>query len=268
MKDKTAQTGYQGQPDWPGKPTIIEDAETVRIRSGAVVYGGARLGRHCHIAHNAVIREGNQLGRHCSVGTNTTLDPGNNIGDYVRIHANCYIANAEICSHVFIGPGVIFTDDLHPMCPKYQSCRKPTTIMPLASIGAGAILMPGVTIGHRALVAAGAIVTEDVMPGAVVVGNPARQVKHVSDLRCDVGHYGVPYEWWVALEKKVCDQCGKWGGLYLHAPSQLRFCSKCHTTYDRPAGTIALESDPKEPPVVKADEEPAQEESPPAGMPG
>jgi acetyltransferase-like isoleucine patch superfamily enzyme len=165
------------------------------IRSFAVVYAGADLGQRVQVGHGALIREGNVVGDDCSVGTHAVLEGHCRIGPRSRIHSQCFLELATIGEDVFIGPGVIFTDDPHPPCPKYLECGQGVTVEDGVSIGAGVVLLPGVTVGAGALVGAGAVVTADVEPGMVVVGNPARATKKVEELECSAGFFERPYGW-------------------------------------------------------------------------
>jgi UDP-2-acetamido-3-amino-2,3-dideoxy-glucuronate N-acetyltransferase len=127
----------------------------------------------------------------CSIGDNTK------IGAFVEIQKNAHVgANCKISSHtficegvtiedgVFVGHGVMFTNDKHPRAVNPDGSMQtekdwkviPTLVKKGASIGSGAIIICGVTIGESALIGAGAVVTKDVAPGTVVAGVPARQV--------------------------------------------------------------------------------------------
>ena len=124
------------------------------------------------------------------------LEFGNRIGDRVRIHSGCFLEMVTIEDDVFVGPNVVFTDDPHPMdCPRYKECKGGAVVRRLARIGANATILPGVEIGEGALVGAGSVVVDDVPPGMVVVGNPARVVKAVNDLECPPGFFERPYTW-------------------------------------------------------------------------
>jgi acetyltransferase-like isoleucine patch superfamily enzyme len=97
---------------------------------------------------------------------------------------------------VFIGPGVVFTDDPHPMgCPRYKECLGGATVRPLARIGAGSVILPGVVVGRNSLVGAGSLVISDVPDNMVVAGQPARVIKRVDELVCGPGFFQKPYEW-------------------------------------------------------------------------
>lgn len=165
------------------------------IRSHAVVYAGATIGARFNAGHGALVREGNVLGDDVSVGTNAAVEYGNRIGDRVRIHTGCFLANCVIEHDVFIGPNVVFTDDPHPMCPRYRDCVGGATVRRHVSVGANVTVLPGVEIGEGSLVGAGSVVAANVAPGVVVAGNPARVVKKIDELVCWPGFFERPYVW-------------------------------------------------------------------------
>ena len=123
------------------------------------------------------------------------LEPGNRVGNRTRIHTHCFLEHVTLGARVFLGPGVVFTDDPHPMCPRYEDCVLGATVEDDVSIGGGAVILPGVRIGAGSLVGAGSVVTRDVEPGSVVAGNPARRVKAVDELVCFKGFFSRPYVW-------------------------------------------------------------------------
>lgn len=166
-----------------------------RVRSGTVIYAGVTIGARLNTGHGAMVREDNVLGDDCSVGTHAVLEPGNRVGDGARIHSQCFLEHVTLGRRVFLGPGVVFTDDPHPACPRYLECVLGATVEDDVSIGGNATILPGLTIGMGSLVGAGSVVTRDVAPGAVVAGNPARLVKKVEELVCFKGFFERPYIW-------------------------------------------------------------------------
>jgi acetyltransferase-like isoleucine patch superfamily enzyme len=147
------------------------------------------------VGHGTLIREGNQVGDGSSVGSHSVLEGGCAIGRRVRIHSQCFLSSVTVGDDVFIGPGVVFTDDPHPPCPSYVECDQGVTVEAGAKIGARAVLLPGVSVGARSLVGAGSVVVVDVPPGTVVAGNPARTRKRVDELICFAGLHARVYEW-------------------------------------------------------------------------
>jgi acetyltransferase-like isoleucine patch superfamily enzyme len=165
------------------------------IRAGTIIYAGATIGARVNTGHAAMIREDNVIGDDCSVGTHAVLEPGNRVGNGARIHSQCFLEHVTLHERVFLGPGVVFTDDPHPACPRYLECVLGATVEHDVSIGGNVTILPGVRIGAGALVGAGSTVTRDVEPGTVVAGNPATAVKQVRDLVCFRGLFERPYVW-------------------------------------------------------------------------
>lgn len=163
------------------------------LRPFTTLYAGSRIGERFQTGQCVTVREDNLIGDDVTVGTGTTIEFGNRIGSRTRIHSGCFLERVELAEDVFIGPGVIFTDDPHPPCPEYKNCRPRIRVEALARVGAGAVILPGVVVGRGALIGAGAVVTRDVAAGAVVAGNPARAIKAVEDLKCPPGHFIRPY---------------------------------------------------------------------------
>lgn len=154
------------------------------VRSGTVIYAGSVIGNELETGHHVVIREENQIGNAVKIWNNSVVDYGCVIGDRVKIHSGCYVAQfTTIEDDVYLGPGASLANDPHPGSATHLCMRGPT-IKAGAQIGMNATILPFITVGERALVGAGAVVTHDVPPGMIVVGNPARILKPVSELTC------------------------------------------------------------------------------------
>lgn len=178
----------------PGELKTVIGAGGV-IRSGTVIYAGTVIGDRFNSGHGTLIREDNVIGDDCSVGTNAVLEAGNRIGSGTRIHSGCFLEHVTLGARVFLGPHVVFTDDPHPMCPRYLDCVLGATVEDDVSIGANATILPGIRIGAGSLIGAGSVVTKTVEPGIVVAGNPAVRVKDVDQLVCFKGYFERPYVW-------------------------------------------------------------------------
>lgn len=166
------------------------------IRPFSTIYAGTRIGNNFQTGQGISIRENNIIGDDVLVGTNTVLEFGNKIGKGTRIHSNCFLEMVTLEEYVFIGPNVVFTDDLHPMnCPRYKDCLGGAKVKKFARIGAGVTILPGVIIGKNSLVGAGSVVINDVADNTVVVGTPARPIKSINDLVCRKGFFKRPYNW-------------------------------------------------------------------------
>ncbi len=139
----------------------------------------ARIGCGVKVWHCARVLADVVLGDDVMIGGGTEIGRGSIIGNGTRIQANCFLpSHSQIGARVFIGPNVVFTDDRYPCVhlpndPPYVAM--PPVVEDHASIGAGAVILPGVRIGRGARVAAGAVVTEDVPAFTMALGVPARE---------------------------------------------------------------------------------------------
>ena len=178
----------------PGElETVIGD--NVHVRSHSVIYAGNHIGDDFATGHGVMIRELNEIGNQVSVGTQSVVEHHVHVGDHVRIHSQAFIPEySTLMDNCWIGPNVVLTNALHPMCPKAKECLRGATIEPGAKIGANVTLLPDITIGRNALVGAGAVVIDDVPAGVVVAGSPARIVKSIEELTCPYGLIDVPYK--------------------------------------------------------------------------
>ncbi|RKY84778.1 transferase [candidate division KSB1 bacterium] len=179
----------------PGELPLIIGSNCI-IRSFTTIYAGSVIGDNVQTGQCVSIRENNKIGDNVSIGTNSVLEFDNVIGNNTRIHTGCFLEMTEIGNDVFVGPNVVFTDDLHPMkCPKYKECVGGVKVKDLARIGANSTILPGVVIGRNSLVGAGSVVTKDVPENVVVAGNPARIINDVNKLKCIPGFFERPYMW-------------------------------------------------------------------------
>lgn len=146
-----------------------------RIRSGAVIYGDVSAGDYFETGHHVLIRAETKIGDHVVVGSSTVIEGQVTIGDFVKIEANCFIpTHCTLGSRVFLGPGVVILNDRYPLKQREAYRPEGCTIDDDATIGGGAVLLPGVRIGAGSFVAAGAVVVRDAPPDRLVVGVPGK----------------------------------------------------------------------------------------------
>ena len=147
--------------------------ETSCVDEGSQIGEGTKIWHFCHIQRGAVI------GKNCSLGQNVNISNNVKIGDGVKIQNNVSIyEGVEIEDYVFCGPSCVFTNDLTPRSryPKGSIGYKKTVVKHDASIGANATIVCGHTIGEYALIAAGAVVTKNVVPHSLMAGVPAKRI--------------------------------------------------------------------------------------------
>jgi len=143
------------------------------IRSGTTMYCEVEIGDNFQCGHGVLIREKMVIGDHTAIGSSSVIEGYGRIGSHVSIQSMVFVpTRTEIGDHVFIGPGTVLTNDRYPPTGKPE-LRGPT-LEEYAVIGANATIIPGVTIGRGAAVAAGAVVTADVPGGMMAAGVPAR----------------------------------------------------------------------------------------------
>lgn len=153
------------------------------IRSSTVIYAGNVIGDRFQTGHGVLIREENRIGNDVSIGSHSVVEHHVEIGDGARIHSNAFIPEFSVLeSGCWIGPGVVLTNARYPRSRTVKEQLHGPVVRKNAKIGAGAILLPGVVVGEGALIGAGAVVVADVPAGAVVVGNPARVIRHVAEI--------------------------------------------------------------------------------------
>jgi UDP-2-acetamido-3-amino-2,3-dideoxy-glucuronate N-acetyltransferase len=149
----------------------------------AVIDAGCTIGAGTKIWHFSHIMQDSVIGDQCNIGQNVVVSPCVVLGKNVKVQNNVSIYTGVVCEDdVFLGPSMVFTNVINPrshVVRKEQYAQ--THVRKGASIGANATLICGNEIGMFALVGAGAVVTKEVKPYALVVGNPARQIGWVSE---------------------------------------------------------------------------------------
>jgi acetyltransferase-like isoleucine patch superfamily enzyme len=153
------------------------------VSTGAVVFAGSQVGVRCIVVDQSCIRERVTLAADCVLGRGSLIENDTTVGAGTRIQAGAYItAYSTLEEDVFIAPCVVTTNDNYMgRTEKRKAAMRGPTIRRGARVGGGAILCPGVEIGEEAFVGAGAVVTKDVPPRTVVVGNPARVLRDVAE---------------------------------------------------------------------------------------
>lgn len=160
--------GYRYGAD-PGKTVIGDEAV---VRAGTVVYADVVLEAGCMTGHDVLIREESHVGERTLVGSYSVLDGRLSVGTEANIQTGVYVPpGTEIEDRVFLGPRAVLTNDPYPL--RVSTDLVGPTIRRDATVGANATVLPDLTIGEGAFVAAGAVVTDDVPPWTLAVGVPA-----------------------------------------------------------------------------------------------
>ena len=165
----------------PLPPTTIGDGTIVS--TGAIVFAGSTVGARVILGDQSCVRERVRVGDDVVLGRGSYIENDTTVGALTKIQAEAYItAYSTLEDNVFIAPCVVTTNDnFMGRTEQRLALLKGPTIRRGARVGGGAILCPGVEIGAEAFVGAGAVVTKDVPPRTVVVGNPARVLREVPD---------------------------------------------------------------------------------------
>jgi acetyltransferase-like isoleucine patch superfamily enzyme len=163
----------------PLPPAVLGDGTVVS--AGAIVFAGTSVGARVILGDQSCVRERVTIGDDVVLGRGALIENDTTIGALTKIQAEAYItAYSTLEDNVFIAPCVVTTNDnFMGRTEQRHALMKGPTIRRGARVGGGAVLCPGVEIGEEAFVGAGAVVTKDVPPRALVVGNPARFVREV-----------------------------------------------------------------------------------------
>lgn len=149
----------------------------------AVIDAHCRIGTGTKIWHFSHIMSDCTIGEKCNIGQNVVVSPQVVLGNNVKVQNNVSIYTGVICEDdVFLGPSMVFTNVINPRSAVIRKDEyKQTIVKKGASIGANATIICGNNIGEYALIGAGSVVTKEVKPYALVVGNPSRQIGWVSE---------------------------------------------------------------------------------------
>lgn len=152
------------------------------IHPTAVIDEGCTIGEGTRIWHFSHVMHGARVGKSCNIGQNVVISPGAIVGDRVKIQNNVSVyTGVTVENDAFLGPSCVFTNVINPRSFISRKDEfRPTIVRRGASIGANATIVCGNEIGEYAMVGAGAVVTKDVPPYSLWVGNPARQAGWVS----------------------------------------------------------------------------------------
>jgi acetyltransferase-like isoleucine patch superfamily enzyme len=165
----------------PLSPAVI--GESTIVSTGAIVFAGSSIGARVILGDQSCVRERVTIGDDVVLGRGSLVENDTTIGAMTRIQADAYItAYSTLEEHVFVAPCVVTTNDnFMGRTEQRHELMKGPTIRRGARVGGGAVLCPGVEIGEEAFVGAGAVVTKDVAPRTIVVGNPARALREVPE---------------------------------------------------------------------------------------
>jgi UDP-2-acetamido-3-amino-2,3-dideoxy-glucuronate N-acetyltransferase len=159
---------------------VIEDGAAVC--AGAIVFAGSHIGAGAIIGDQSFVRERSSIGPNSVIGRGSAIDNDVVIGARVKVQTNVYVTGFSVVEDdVFLGPGVLTTNDDAMARHAPDAPLRGATFRRACRVGGAAVLVPGVEVGEEAFVAAGAVVTNNVPARAVVMGVPARVIRHVGD---------------------------------------------------------------------------------------
>lgn len=166
--DEGATVGYEYEA--ADQPAFVGD--DARVRAGTTVYADVTIGDRFVTGHDALVRERTVVGDDVVLGTKAVLDGSVTVGANVSIQTGVYVPpETELGNRVFLGPNAVLTNDSYPL--RVDTELDGPTLEDDVSVGANATILPGVSVGEGAFVAAGSVVVDDVPPETLAVGVPA-----------------------------------------------------------------------------------------------
>ena len=177
--------------------------ENYFVHPTAIIDDGCEIGSGVKIWHFSHVMSGSVIGDNCNIGQNVVVSSGVKLGKNVKVQNNVSLYEGVICEDdVFLGPSMVFTNVINPRSAIVRKHEyKKTLVKRGASIGANATIVCGNNIGEFSFIGAGAVVTKEVPPYALVIGNPARQTGWVSE-------YGIKLKF-DEEGKAICSESGE-----------------------------------------------------------
>ena len=146
----------------------LADVQSTQIGEGTIIW------------QFSVVLKGAIIGNNCNINCHTFIENDVIVGDNVTIKSGVYLWDGlRIANNVFVGPNVSFTNDRYPRSKQYPESFQQTCIEEGASIGANATILGGITIGKKAMIGAGSVVTKNVPANELWVGNPAKKIRNI-----------------------------------------------------------------------------------------
>lgn len=152
------------------------------LHGHSTIHPSANIAEDCQIYQYSTVCSDTVIGPNTVIGAGVWIGKRVTIGHGTRIQTGAFIPNGTVIgANVFIGPNVTMCDDKYPRAGNFDYVPAPPVLKDCCSIGASAVILPGVTIGEKSTVGAGAVVSMDVRPFATVLGVPARELTHKSE---------------------------------------------------------------------------------------
>lgn len=184
-----------GLPSSPSELSVearLRIGSNALIRSHSIIYAGSTIGERFTTGHRVTVRESMSIGDDCQVGTLSDIQGNCSIGNGVRLHSNVHVSqHTSLRDYVWMFPFSITTNDPIPPSDVRLGC----TVESFAVVAVGAILLPGIRVGRGALVGAGSVVSRNVDPNALVLGNPAVAIGTVDMVKLRDGSGNSAYPW-------------------------------------------------------------------------